>query len=141
MLVRMDISQETRKQLNDLRANMMKTLETGTWLERNAAALRGQVKRELLDKVGAKNIHELDIKKLNKLIEALNKDNARLSELLTGEQSAEAVLNIKESLAANLKARDLLKDRQLVMKGKRNNHYRKMGVKMVRRAMTNKLIE
>lgn len=141
MLVRMDISQETRKQLNDLRANMMKTLETGTWLERNAAALSGQVKRELLDKVGAKNIHELDIKKLNKLIEALNKDNARLSELLTGEQSAEAVLNIKESLAANLKARDLLKDRQLVMKGKRNNHYRKMGVKMVRRAMTNKLIE
>lgn len=141
MLARMDISQETRKQLNNLRANMMKTLETGTWLERNAAALRGQVKRELLDKVGAKNIHELDIKKLNKLIEALNKDNARLSELLTGEQSAEAVLNIKESLAANLKARDLLKDRQLVMKGKRNNHYRKMGVKMVRRAMTNKLIE
>ena len=141
MLVRMDISQETRKQLNDLRANMMKTLETGTWLERNAAALRGQVKRELLDKVGAKNIHELDIKKLNKLIEALNKDNTRLRELLTGEQSAEAVLNIKESLAANLKARDLLKDRQLVIKGKRNNHYRKMGVKMVRRAMTNKLIE
>lgn len=141
MLARVDISQETRQQLNDLRANMMKTLETGTWLERNAAALNGQVKRELLDKVGAKSIHELDIKKLNKLIEALNKDNARLSELLTGEQSAEAVLNIKESLAANLKARDLLKDRQLVMKGKRNNQYRKMGVKMIRRAMTNKLIE
>lgn len=141
MLARVDISQETRKQLNDLRANMMKTLETGTWFERNAAALNGQVKRELLEKVGAKSIHELNVKKLNKLIEVLNKDNARLRELLTGEQSAEAIQSIKEGISANTKVRDLLKDRQLVMKGKRNNQYRKMGVKMLRRAATNKLIE
>lgn len=140
MLAHIDITPETRQKLNDLRANMIKTMNTNTWLENNALALNGQIKREALNKLGVKSVNELDIKKINKLLDALNKDSARLNSLLTGNQTAEMTQTITNNLAANEKAKNLLKDRKLVMQGKRNSQLRKMGGKMIRRNMTNKVV-
>lgn len=140
MLAHIDITPETRQKLNDLRANMVKTMNTNTWLENNALALNGQIKREALNKLGVKSVNELDIKKINKLLDALDKDSARLNSLLTGKQTAEMAQTITNNLAANEKAKNLLKDRKMVMQGKRNSQFRKMGGRMIRRNMTNKLV-
>ena len=140
MLARIDITPETRQKLNDLRTNMVTTTTTNTWLENNALALNGQIKREALNKLGVKSVNELDIKKINKLLDALNKDSARLNSLLAKNQEADMAVTIKNNLAANEKARNLLTDRKLVMQGKRNNQLRKMGGKMLRRNFNNKLV-